>query len=66
MLAASGQSEFFRGLGIKGQNPRSQPLGINQFARTGNAREDFKIRIPGIGVVESPEGGLESHLVFRA
>ena len=45
VLAARRQTEFFGGVGAEFQDPVFQALRVNQFARPGDAFNDFKVRI---------------------
>jgi hypothetical protein len=57
MLAARGEAQFFARVRAKFQNPVRQTLRVKQFARLRNAANHFTIRVAGIFLVETADGG---------
>jgi hypothetical protein len=59
MLAARGQTKSLGRIRGEPEDRLGQPLGVDQFARMGDASHLFEKRVAGIFLVEAAQRGLE-------
>jgi hypothetical protein len=60
VLAAGGEAEGFRGLGLQAEHPGGEPFGVELFAWVFPALDELTIRILAVRGVEGLDGGLEA------